>query len=357
MKSSIFIFLLGISSATLVGQNNDVWTSFYNKDSTLVGFKDSNGIVKIEPKFTTTTTAVYFDGIIAVTEEKNEKWLSYYLTKSGRIIGKDSLYTFDNGCDCENEGYIRFIDSKKDQTGLFNKNGDVVIPANYSTLSKVKNGMIVAHKNATKIRDKSGEHWWWEGGQKMLIDTKNNILIANFSTENDLNFHSLQKTKTKSTDANRASFKGVDGDYYSFIDYKKEFEQWLTHDLLVNLTKEKLIKASNDSISYWEEQNGWIKTNREQYCTDHFEVVKNGLLETLKSKSDHFISSGGLNSFLFEGVDFKKYYNNCNEALDWKYPTMTVLISHKNKNDLAQNQFEFLRTESGYQLISVSLRN
>ena len=71
MKLYILTLLTTISSLTLLGQSNDTWTSFWNKDTTLVGYKDINGVVKIEPKFTGFTSAGKFENIIAVTEDKN----------------------------------------------------------------------------------------------------------------------------------------------------------------------------------------------------------------------------------------------------------------------------------------------
>ena len=96
MNIYLLTFLTTISSLTLFGQSNDAWNSFWNKDKTLIGYKDKNGVVKIEPKFTGFTNAGKFENIIAVAEEINDKWKSYYLTKQGRIVGIDSLHIFDN---------------------------------------------------------------------------------------------------------------------------------------------------------------------------------------------------------------------------------------------------------------------
>ncbi|MHC0443614.1 WG repeat-containing protein, partial [Flavobacterium sp. 3-210] len=83
---------------------------------------------------------------------------SYYLTKQGKIVGRDSLYVFDNGPDCENEGFIRFTNHKTDKMGIFNSEGKIVIPAQYSALTKVRNGLIVVLKDAEKQQD--GEHFF-----------------------------------------------------------------------------------------------------------------------------------------------------------------------------------------------------
>lgn len=356
MKFYILIFLTIISSLTLFGQSNDTWTYFWNKDSTLIGYKDKNGVVKIEPKFTGFSSAGKFEHIIAVSEEKNGKWSSYYLTKNGRIVGRDSLHIFDNGSDCESEGFIRFRDHKTDKAGMFNKNGDIVIPAIYNDLTRVRNGMIIALKGAEKKYWAGGEHYSWVGGQEFLIDTNNNILIDNFKLDNMLNFFTFEKTNIPHSDTIRKSFLARDGTYYSFVDFEMEFRQWITNELQNNLTVERFISISYDTIT-WTSTNGWAKTNKQKLITENFTILKNGLLEILQPKTDYFISRDGLNPFMYEGVEFEKYYNNCGESKDWIYPTMSIIISHGTKQDFSQNHYEFLRTDSGYKLISLTIRN
>ncbi len=358
MKIKLFIltFFTTISSLTLLGQSNDTWTSFWNKDSTLLGYKDKNNAVKIEPKFTGFTSAVKFENIIAVSEEKDGKLGSYYLTKQGRIVGRDSLHIFDNGSDCESEGFIRFKDNKTDKVGMFNKNGDIVIPAIYNDLTRVKNGMIIALKGAEKKYLEGAEYYSWVGGQEFLIDTNNNILIDNFKPGNNLNFFTLEKTKAIHTDTTRKSFLAKDGSYYSFIDFEKEFKQWIANELLINLTLKKFLSVSYDTIT-WETKNGWAKTNKVKLIKNNFAMLKSGLLEILQPKTDYFISSDKLNPFMFEGAEFQKYFNNCGESKDWIYPTMSIIISHADKKDITQNQFEFLRTDNGYKLICLTIGN
>ena len=352
----ILIFLLGLTNLTLSAQNNDIWTLFWNSDTTLFGYKDKNGTVKIEPKFTM-VFADKFNHIIAVTKEVNSQWDSYYLTKSGKIVGRDSLYFFDNGFDCENEGFIRFRDHKIDKAGLFNKNGDIVIPAEYDDLTGVRNGMFIALKGAKKeYWDDSREHYSWVGGQEMLIDTLNRVLIDRFPYATNLNFYSIQKTKTPPLDTIREFFPAKDGSYYSFINFEKEFKQWLTTDLLSNLTAEKLIKASFDTIT-WASIEDWEKSDSRQFITNNFDMLKKGLQEILNPDCNYFISMDGLNSYIYEGTEFEKYFNDCGETKEWIYPVMAIIVSHKNKKDFTQNHYEFLRTDNGYKLISITVRN
>lgn len=356
MKASVFIALLTFSSITLFAQNKNTWISFYNQDSTLVGFKDYNGDVKIEPKFTMVTTALKFENIIAVMEENNQKWKSYYLTKLGKVVGIDSIHFFDNTPDCENEGFIRFRDSKTDKVGLFDKNGNNAIPAAYNEMSIVRNGMIVALKDAKKIAIENGEHFRYKGGKNSLLDTQNTVLIADFKEYENINFYSLEKTNKPSDDKIRKSFKAKENLYYTFVDFELEFKKWLTNDLLVNLTTEKLIDASLKTIT-WESKDGWETTNTTKYITDNFVVLKKGLEEFTLPKCDYHVSTNGLNQFIYQGNEFEKYYDTCGQAKEWQFPVLSLIINHSYKIDLKQNTFEFLRTDEGYKLISVTIRN
>jgi len=265
--------LIGCTDHPLPKEGKDTWTSYYNKDSTRIGFKDKNGVIKTEAKFgmPSENTVVYlckFDDIIALGEEVDGKWESYYFTKSGKKFGKDSIFFTDEAqYDCESEGFIRFMRvEKKDNdihykyAGMFNRNGNVVAPAKYNDLSRVRNGMMIALEGAEKeCLDRDCEHYKFVGGRDMLIDTLGNILVDNFSSDGMryLNFYSLQKTAIPHADTIRESFSATDGSYYSFINYEKEFNQWLQNDLLVNLTPEKLLDASFETI-VWQE---WPKAS------------------------------------------------------------------------------------------------
>ncbi|WP_281235405.1 WG repeat-containing protein [Flavobacterium gelatinilyticum] len=352
MKKIIFLYTFFCLNAAAFAQSNDIWTAFYNKDTTLTGFKDKSGTIKIEPKFSGFTTARKFENIIAVSEEENNKWKSYYLTKQGKVVGKDSLYVFDNSPDCENEGFIRFRDPKTDKMGIFNSNGKIVIPADYSVLSKVHNGIIIALKDAVKKQD--GEHFFWTGGKQFVIDIQNKILIEDFKDNNELNFYSLEKTKEPNKDETRDNFRGIDGQFYSFINYDKEFKHWLKNTLLSDLSKGNLEKHSFDKIIYWREPAGWVNISKTKFIEQNFTYLKLKLQELKSLKTDYFVTTDGLNPFIFETSEYDIYFNNCHEAKEWMYPVKSIIINPKNKADFKQDHIQFLRTENGYKLISVS---
>jgi len=267
LKYWFIVCLVTCFNSTVVAQHNDTWTAFWAKDSIHIGYKDSRGMVQIEPKFMGYSSANKFDNIIAVSEETDEGWKNYYLTKEGKEVGLGQLHIYDNGVDCESEGFIRFRDPETDQTGLFNSKGDIVIPAIYNDLTRVRNGMVVALKGAEKKYWNHGNHagcnhFSWSGGEEVLLDTANQVLIENFAYDNGINLYSLEKSNTPSLDPLRKEFVGTDGLTYSFVDFETEFRQWLTDDLFVNLTEEKLIQASYHTLT-WESATGWSTTHKE----------------------------------------------------------------------------------------------
>lgn len=351
MKYYALTYLLTLLSCTLLAQSNDPWFSFWNNDSSLIGFKDKNGIVKIEPKFTGFTTEARFENIIAVTEEINGSWNSYYLTKTGRMIGKDSLHIFDNSTDCENEGFIRFHDRETDKVGMFNIKGDIAIPATYNDITRVRNGMIIALTGAKKKQ--LGELYIWEGGRQLLIDTNNNVVIDNFQYDDRLNFYSLRISSQPDKDSIRQNFKGVNGQFYSFINYNKEFRSWLKTALLDHFTKASLLNCSFKEITFWKEPAGWISKPKRSVIDRNFDLIKTKLIALKTKDCEYDIFDESLNSFIYESAEYKNYFNDFGEPKDWIYPVKNIVISYKDKFE--QDHFEFLRTENGYKLIGIHL--
>jgi hypothetical protein len=361
MKFYIPIFLILLTSAHLTAQNNDTWYTYLNDDSTLFGFEDAEGNIKTAAKYDRFSTPSRFDEIVAVTEEIDSVWQSYYLCKSGKKVGRDSLHVYDFSYDCESEGLIRFRDKTTDKVGMFNGKGEIVIPAEYNGLQRAQNGMIIGLKGAIKEywqhdqKHDGCNHFYWVLGKEVLIDTSNNTLIEDFPLDQNIDFFSLEKTSSPHPDTIRNSFLATDGMYYSFVDYEKEFMQWITNDLLVNLTPDKLIAASNDSIIF--SAGGWITIDKQTFITANFEVLKTGLSELLNPECEFYISMDIGSPHMNKSAKLKKYYNNCGEFKSWIYPCLEIVISHRKNGGLSQNYYHFLRTDHGYKLINLTVRN
>lgn len=352
-KSTLLLFLFFNFS---FAQESEIWYSFYNTDSTLVGFKDVAENVKIEPKFGVISNAYKFDKIMAVSEPTEKSTKYYYITKTGKKVGIDSLYIFDNGFDCENEGFIRFKDNKNDKVGLFDANGNIAIPAVYSAISRVHNGMLFTLKDATKIQD--GEHFFWKDGTQSLIDTQNNTLIDNFRLDENINLYSIKiEDNLIEKEVIRDYFEGKNGKTYSFINYEKEFKFWLESVFKSDLNSEKIEHYSFEKISYWDDDKGWILTKNNEISTDVMTKIIKKLNAINDNSKVYRIFNESLNPYIYETPEFDVFFNNCVEAIPEKYPVMNVVIDGRKRYKYVQDQFEFLRTENGYKLVGVSIRS
>jgi hypothetical protein len=172
---------------------DEVWTTYFNEDSMRIGYMDPSGNIKteakygapIEPKVVKEHT---FEHVVAIGEQVGGKWDGFYMNKAGKTFGRDSIFMYDFEIDLESEGYIRFMvwnaDIELGLMGMFDKNGKVVVPAEYNLLSKVKNGTMIGLKGAKKeCEDSACEYYDLVGGTRVLIDVKNKVLKEDITFE------------------------------------------------------------------------------------------------------------------------------------------------------------------------------
>jgi hypothetical protein len=355
MKYITLTFLLFVLFSSSRAQT-DAWTAYWNADTTLYGFKNSSGQVMIEPRFSGAGIARKLEHIMSVIEESpaSGKWSAYFLTRTGKKTGFDSLYFFDNAPDCESEGFIRFRDRELDKVGLLNRNGEVVVPAIYNYLNRVQNGLLTGLTGAQKKTD--GEHYHWEGGETILLDTTGKILIRSLPTPYGMNLYSIKRSDQVVDDPVRMNYKAIDGGYYSFIDYEKEFASWLKK-LVGTLDAAILKQHVFDKVSYYTETYGWVFKNGASFIDQNYPVLKEILQKLQQPSCDSFITRDGLNPFIYESKEYQKYFDNCNQAMEWKYPQMSVYINHYNNGKINyQEGLDFLRTDEGYKLVNVNIK-
>jgi hypothetical protein len=362
MKNVILTYILLLIGHFSYSQQKGYWTVFGNKKEEEFGFKNHNGKIKIQPKFRFISAVKHFDYVFIASETKDEKINVYYSTKSGKSFGKDSVYFWDNTPDCESEGFIRFRDDKAEKVGMFNRNGEVVIPAIYNELSQAKNGLVIALIDAKKKKwdehDHLGcNHFSWTGGKTLLIDTTNKTIIENFSDSLHLDIYSHLRQKKIEETLNREHFLGIDGEIHSFVHYKKDFLLWLNSAILDKFTLENLKKSSTANLTFWKKGKGWVSKLSSTILEKNFVLIKDRLSKIQNTEQDFFISVDGLNQEIFNGKEFEIYFNNCGQPLIEKYPVMNIVISQKNGNEIIQDHFDFLKTEKGYKLISLTIRN
>ena len=321
-----------------------IWLLFENEDTELYGYKDKYGNVMIKPEFDgSDPPCEEFDNIIGVAKKVKGKLKGYYLTKKGKIVGKNRLYSEN---DCETEGFIRFSDNKTGATGLFNRNGKVSVPAKYDALGKVINGTIIALKDAGEECREDG-YCYKTGGTHMLIDTLNNVLIENFpdSYRLPLDFFSMEKADAPHPDTVRVSFPAKGGGYYSFIDIKKEFRRWLSNDLEAALKAEILNEATANEFINWHKTDYWAhaitdghgKINRREFIVRNYD----NLIREARNHSMIHIDETDI---------YSKYSGNSKEMV---FPDIDVIGSDEGRY---HSHYEYSRTGNGYRLSHVTVR-
>ena len=76
-----------------------------------------------------------------------------------------------------------------------------------------------------------------------------------------------------------------------------------------DLSKANLEKHSFDKITYWKEPDGWINSPKTKFISQNYTYLKLKLEELKNPKTDYFVSSNGLNQFIFELIEcFLKYF-------------------------------------------------
>ena len=371
----VVIILVGLFSVPKTGATGDTtpWTRFQDEKSDLFGYKDETGRIRIPAKFVMADAQFFYDIIAVIEKTGKEYFQAYYLLKSGGKKGLNSLYMSGNYLDCECEGKIRFRNSTTDLVGFFDRDGNIAIPAMYSDAEPFANNMAMVLKDAQRVcldgkpypSDKGGcEHWRWEGGRSHLIDVKNHILIQDFKHTRHLDWFSIKITSEKPDNPLRDSFKGTNGKYYSFINFKKEFIHWLESDFFLSTDDGTLKHCLFDIIAF--EKRG---TPQNSLCKNKFlKDTANQVLDLttrLKAKDISYeVHDNPVGIMLIPQNNetfYKTYFDSCQRPETRLYPAFDLVVSHCDKNlkkDLLQQDvFTFVKTEQGYRLTAFSPAN
>jgi hypothetical protein len=302
--------------------------------------------------------------VTAVFDEHMHK--SYYILKSGRKFGFDSLYIFDNSFDNLQENKIRFRDNKTDKVGFFNEYGKIIIPALYDDAHPFINGYaLVVHDGKRICVDGSAfdknipcEDWYWQG-TTAIIDMHNKIIAddVQMSKTNDINWYSLRITKSIPDTNIYTSFKTSNVKYCTFLDFKKEFIRWFyksylnhTNIQFTNCFKEIMVENRFKGIT-----GKFYKTAS---FIKHYQTILMKELKAIKLKSvETNVFSDELNPYEFNGKSFLQFYSNDHQPSNLKFPVFNVVSTYttiNNKLDYQQQLF-FIRTNKGYKLFQVAL--
>ena len=374
------LLILFLINPPIYGQTQDVWLRFFDSTGDHVGFADKKGNIKIPAKLSKLTRADSFYNIIAVAKSSDSLYESYYLLKSGRKVGIDSVYSFDFSFDCESEGKIIFQDKKKNRVGFIDQNGEAIIPAIYNYVTPFHNGMALAYRNARRMcwDEKEDtlncEHWGWAGGELILINEKNEILADSIDLNvSNINWYSAKINQPYIDTSMYIKLKGRNNKVYSFLDYDKEFQKWFYTIFLpaLNNPQGNLINLLFTEITFWTDKTGWTSLDRNKFLVKFPYVMVNSRFKTTQLKQIS-ISQSSLNELIYNKSIYRKYLNACEEHNKYRFPLFNVLLTYykkrervseigeadfdKNYEISSQLEFEFLRTAEGYKLLSAPVR-
>lgn len=350
----LITFLITIS---VYSQNDKYWYAFTVEDnrntlSLSLGYQDHLGTIKIEPIYVAPYTQnKRFEKVVALTEYSKEKLKYYYLNKQGRKFGIDSLYTFDFTHDTEQEGFIRFSVGKYlDSIGLFNSDGKVVIEPKYNELSKVTNGLVIAKIGAKQKHEPNHigcDHWTFEGGTDMVLDTMGTVLINNFKEDGlFLNLYTLKISTVENKEKFRHNFRGENAKYYSFISSKEEFDFFVNEDFLKNSTKENL--------------SDYLFINLKPTTIIENKKLVKELSKVVKLFNNNSFESNFSIPFYIDSDNkqvlksIEQYLNNADELNFHKYPMFE--ISCTDNSNKTTGWISFIRTENGYKIFEYNLQ-
>ena len=363
MKSLTHLVILLAFCADVFGTES-IWTAFWDEGHDLKGFRDEQGVVQIKPKFMGFSTTTKFRHIMAVTENINDAFVSYYLLKDGRRIGVGDSYVSDMTFDCESEYKIRFREKESGKVGYFDGAGNVVIPPEYDDGTAFKNGLASVIKNARKAcpdgteltAENMCEHWYWKDGERFVIDQHNAIVLEGVNLSPELDLYSMRVSENESTSETTQSFKGSNGKFYIFTNFEKQFEHWFNAELLPGLDEEKLLINSFDRIMLWDKSKGWYEQDKQIYLNKSATLIVTLLKNTQRPESQSFVVMDGLIRGIYDTERYDQYFDDCENPLTGRYPVLQLITEHRSDENYLQNAYDFLKTEDGFKLISLAIR-
>ncbi len=310
------------------------------------------------------TQATQFKNIIAVMEEREGGYEAYYLLKNGRRVENVKMFTFDNSFDCESDNKIRYRDKITDDMGYLDGKGNVAIPAIYNAGQPFANGLASVLKGAALIcmngkafsSENRCEHPRWEGGEKLVINASNEVVLKGHSLGVEIDRYSLAISKNPLSAMGGESLKAVNGKYYNFINTEKHFEQWFHENILSDLSKTSLEAHAFEEVALFKRPAGWYKQPQKQFWDNNYKAVRRALGLLKQENVSFFVTIGSLHQGIFEEEKYHAYYAHCYNQYANRYPTLSVISNHEHEGSNVQNVFEFLKIDDSYKLISMTLR-
>lgn len=354
MKNRILInlalALLPLSGATQTDECIAMRTTetslhrFVEQATGLVGFKRGD-VVLFEPQFDSLWCPDEIKHIAIVRRHREKGGKFVYLTSQGQIIDSVGPYFFDNGPDAEYNGFIRFKDNHSERVGLLNRRGEVVVPAIYNDLSHVRNGFLTALIGADIARE--GEHTYFVGGEELLLDTLDRVLINSFTFENSqsIDFYSVKQVRLRADlDTTRINFPSTQSVYYSFENYETAFAKWLENNLLSDFTPQRFKSVLYPEVRVNIDYGEWQYLSPDTLMDCHYDRFYQALIRLKDADCEYFYSRDSFHP------GYGSYRNPTNTD---EHPIVKIVITSPNG---VQEYFDFYRTDQEYRLIEATFR-
>ncbi|UJF24160.1 WG repeat-containing protein [Suttonella sp. R2A3] len=341
---------LALTSSVLLAQaaSDDLWTAFDGFDENgeiLIGFKDADGEVVLEPQFSGITHAKRLEHLMGYLQYDENTVSSGVLLKTGERLDYRP-YAPDAISDCESEGTLRAYNADWDM-GLLDHKGQWIIPAEYNHLSRVQNGMSVVLSGARRSSD--DEHWSWLGGSRSLVDRDGTVIVADFVGDVDaIDWFSF--AIGDSDDPLRDVWQGVDGKRYNAVNTQREFNAFVEGGLVNALAAERYDGLLFEEIVlYYQDKT----LTREQAVNDpamvsFLRAFKQALASGVEYKPYRRDKEFGIFSLNLPR-SWLDYVNHCDDFYESCYPVYQISWGAPDDTRTVW----FLRSEDGYQILAV----
>lgn len=145
---------------------------------------------------------------------------------------------------------------------------------------------------------------------------------------------------------------GFARDYESPDNPKEEFAQWFITTFVDSLSRGTLLKHCYHDIYFYKDKKGWVSDNRRRFVNQNFEQISDFLSKVPKEGLEHYVVMSQLSWFSYKKNEFRKYFDESGEAMEWKYPVMSIDMRHEK----GKIYFDFLKTDEGYKLLRITVR-
>lgn len=289
------------------------------------------------------------------------------------IVESKNVYYYDVGAsDYESENYIRFKSDKNGQVGLYNDKGEIVVPAIYTDLSRVHNGMLYALKGAEKenIGHDGDVHYMMVGGETLLLNTKGEVLIENMDTPSSysLDMFSLKITEKPIENSYYKSYIGTNGMYYNFVYLEAYFEHFVKYTFLPStkdatwqsfLTKNLVVNIEEEG----EDVGNYIAMGIQPFIKEYLSSVTQIFDIVHSSEKNKYTLTYDVNDWLsgmysdeFERKEVKRYFNNGMWRVE-EFPLFELNIKEVRDDKTRSNHFQFYRDKEGQmKLYKITIR-